>query len=226
MNCSPPEDGREDAGGSSPTPRCVSAEHHRADAATRSSSGTEDVLIRNFVEHFRETGRNGWSFGSARKIPVSRLPAFPPTTRQLVLFATELTPDGMVPTRPIKPCMEVLALTNIAFMQNHIHNVLRHAKNLGVQIASGICAAICTGTYTSGATDMPGAFSLFCCGPLVIETATSGGKRRTNRQTASSKRKTSKISQSSGLRSSGLSQVGTASAEHGRSDRAPLWHQR
>jgi hypothetical protein len=72
--------------------------------------------------------------------------------------------------------MEALALTNVAFMQNHIHNFLRHSKNLDVQIASGVCAAIRTGTFTSGATDRPGAFSLFCCGPQVIEVASSGGK--------------------------------------------------
>ncbi len=45
-----------------------------------------------------------------------------------------------------------------------------------MQIASGVCAAIRTGTFTSGATDRPGAYSLFCCGPQAIKAATSGGK--------------------------------------------------
>jgi hypothetical protein len=57
-----------------------------------------------------------------------------------------------------------------------MHNFLRHSKHLDVQIASGVCAAICTGTFTLGATDCPGAFSLFCCGPQAIEAAISGGK--------------------------------------------------
>jgi hypothetical protein len=85
-------------------------------------------------------------------------------------------PNGTAPTRPITTFVEVLALLNIAFMQNHMHNFLRHSKHLDVQIASGVCSAICTGTFTPGATDRPCAFSLFCCGPQTIEAATSGGK--------------------------------------------------
>jgi hypothetical protein len=86
-------------------------------------------------------------------------------------------PDGTAPIRPIATFVEVLALSNVAFMQNHMHNFLRHSKHLDMQIASGVCAAIRTGTFfTSGATDRPGAFSLFCCGPQAIEEATSGGK--------------------------------------------------
>ena len=79
----------------------------------------------------------------------------------------------MVPTQPIKPSLEALALTNVAFMQNHIHNFYDMRRTW---IASGVCAAICTGIFASGATVRPGAFSLFCCGPQVIEAATSGGK--------------------------------------------------
>ncbi len=152
------------------------------DAATRSGSGTEDV-IRNLSSILERQVATGVSFPPPEKSPFD---AFPPTTRQLVLFASELTPDGMAPTQPIKPFMEALALTNVAFMQNHMHNFLRHSKNLDVQIASGVCAAIRTGTFTSGATDRPGAFSLFCCGPQVIEVASSGGKeadKQTNRRT-------------------------------------------
>jgi hypothetical protein len=155
-----------------------------ADAATRSSSGAEDA-IRNLSSILERQVATGGASAPPERYPFN---AFPPATRQLVpLFATELTPDGIVPARPMKPFVEVLALTNVAFMQNHIHNFLRHAKNLDIQIASGICAAICMGTFTLGAMNRPGAFSLFCCGPQVIKAATSGGKRRTNRQTASSK---------------------------------------
>jgi hypothetical protein len=85
-------------------------------------------------------------------------------------------PDETAPTRPITTFVEVLALSNNASMQNHMHNFLRHSKHLDVQIASGVCAAIRAGTFTSGATDCPGVFSLFCCGPQAIEEATSGGK--------------------------------------------------
>jgi hypothetical protein len=61
-------------------------------------------------------------------------------------------------------------------MQNDMHNFLRHSKPLDVQIALGVWAAICTGTFKSGVTDRPGAFSVFCCGPQAIEAATLGGK--------------------------------------------------
>jgi hypothetical protein len=63
--------------------------------------------------------------------------AFPPTTQQLVLFASEPMPNRTVPNRPIQTFVEVLALSNVAFMQNHMHNFLRHSKRLDVQIASG-----------------------------------------------------------------------------------------
>jgi hypothetical protein len=41
-------------------------------------------------------------------------------------------PDGTAPTRPIMTFVEVLALSNVAFMQNHMHNFLRHSKHLDV----------------------------------------------------------------------------------------------
>jgi hypothetical protein len=58
--------------------------------------------------------------------------------------------DGTAPTRPIMMFVEVLALSNIAFMQNHMHNFLRHSKHLDVQIASGVCAAIRRGDIHVG----------------------------------------------------------------------------
>jgi hypothetical protein len=129
-----------------------------ADAATRSDSGTADV-IRNLSSILERQVATGGASPQPERSPFD---TFPPTTRHLVLFASELTPDGTVPTRLIEPFIEVLALTNVAFMQNHKHNFLQHSKNLDVQIALGVCAAIHTGTITSGATDCPGAFSLFC----------------------------------------------------------------
>jgi hypothetical protein len=95
-----------------------------ADAATRSGSGSEDV-IRNLSSILERQVATGVSSSPPEKSPFD---AFPPTTRQLVLFASELTPNGMAPTRPIKSFMEALALTNVAFMQNHMHNFLRHSS--------------------------------------------------------------------------------------------------
>jgi hypothetical protein len=60
-------------------------------------------------------------------------------------------------------------------------NFLQHTKGLDVQISTGLCVAICAGSFTLGATDRPRAFSLFCCGPQVIKEARSGG-REANKQ--------------------------------------------
>jgi hypothetical protein len=142
------------------------------EAATRIGWGTEDA-IRNLSSILERQVATGGASPQPERSPFDY---FPPTTLQLVLFASEPMPDGTAPTKPITTFVEVLALSNVAFMQNHMHNFLRHSKHLDVQIASGVCAAIRTGTFTSGATDRPGAFSLFCCGPQAIEAATSGGK--------------------------------------------------
>ena len=147
-----------------------------ADAATRSISGTEDV-----IRNLSSTGRNRWSLVSTRKIPVRCLPADDPTIGTICAGA-HARQDGTNPTDQIVyggPCADERRLHAISHVQ-----LLRHSKNLDVQIASGVCAAILTWTFTLGATDWPGAFSLFCCGPQVIEAATSGGKDA-NKQTNS-----------------------------------------
>jgi hypothetical protein len=179
-NRSPPTDGRVDAGGASPASRSESAEYPWGDAVTRLGSGTKDA-IRNLSSILE---RQVATVGASPQPERSPFDAFPPTTRQLVLFASQPMPDGTAPTRPITTFVEVLALSKVAFMQNHMHHFLRHSKHLDVQIASGVCTVLCTGTFTSGAMDRPGAFSLFCCGPQAIEAATSGGKE-TDEQTNS-----------------------------------------
>lgn len=52
---------------------------------------------------------------------------------------------------------------------------------MDVQIPTGLCVAIRTGSFTSGATDRPRAFSLFHCGPQVIGEARSGGRDASER---------------------------------------------
>jgi hypothetical protein len=142
----------------------------------------------------------------------------------------------MVPTQPITSFMEVLALTNVAFMQNRMHNFLRHSKNLDVQIVSGGCPAICTGTFTSGATDRPGAFSLLCCGPQVIEAATLGRKDANEQTNSLIQMQLKTTNTTTGLSTKDIKtitkfgltiplQFGAPSAEHCRSDRAPVWLQ-
>jgi hypothetical protein len=84
------------------------------DAATRFGRGTEDV-IRNLSSILERQVATGGASHQPERSPVD---SFPPTTRQLVLFASEPMPDGTAPTRPITTFVEVLELSNVAFMQN------------------------------------------------------------------------------------------------------------
>lgn len=102
--CSSPEAGRVDAGGSSPAPCGESAEPHRDGCShdIRQWNRGRDPNFSSTLE--RQVAAGGASPQPER----SRFEAFLPTTRRLVvLFASELTPDGTVPTRPIRPFMEV-----------------------------------------------------------------------------------------------------------------------
>jgi hypothetical protein len=178
---SPPEDGCLDAGDSLPTHSGrESAEHHRG-GRSHGIDQRNRGRDQEFVEHLRETGRNRWSLVSARKIPIRCLPADDPTIGTICVGG-HARQDGTNPTDQSVyggPCADKRRLHAKSHAQ-----LLRHSKNLDVQIASGVCAAILTWTFTLGATDWPGAFSLFCCGPQVIEAATSGGKDA-NKQTNS-----------------------------------------
>jgi hypothetical protein len=117
-----------------PTSCRESSEYPRGEAATRFGWQTEDA-IRNLSSILERQVATGAASPQPRRSPFD---SFPPTTRQLVLFASEPMPDGTAPTRSIMTFVEVLALSNVAFMQNHMHNFLRHSKHLDVQIASGV----------------------------------------------------------------------------------------
>ncbi len=153
----------------------------RTDAATGTLTRAEDA-IRNLLSLLeRQAANNTTPPPPARTM----FDAFPPPTKQLILFASEDGPDGRVRTRPIAAFDEILLLSNVVFVQNQMNHFLQHTKGLDVQIPTGLCVAIRTGSFTSGATDRPGAFSLYCCGPQVIEETKSGGGRDANEQTSS-----------------------------------------
>ena len=50
---------------------------------------------------------------------------FPQWAKQLVLYASEVDPDGRVPTRPADSFVEILVLNNVAFVQNPMNHFLR-----------------------------------------------------------------------------------------------------
>ena len=122
----------------------------RTDAATGTPTGAEDA-IRNYSSLLeRQAANNATPPPPARTL----FDAFPPPTKQLILFASEAGPDGRVRTRPIAALDEILSLSNLAFVQNHMKHFLHHTKGLDMQISTGLCVAICTGSFTPRANDL------------------------------------------------------------------------
>jgi hypothetical protein len=102
--------------------------------------------------------------------------SFPPATKKMTLFTSERGTDGEKPSAPVSSFAELLALSNVAYVQNHIQNFLLNTKGRDAFIPMGLCAAIRTASFISDASDRPGAFSLFCCGPQVLDRSTAGNR--------------------------------------------------
>ncbi|KAI2505006.1 hypothetical protein MHU86_9449 [Fragilaria crotonensis] len=83
---------------------------------------------------------------------------------------------GRTPTRPVQTFADILALSNVAYVQNHIHHFLRNTKGRDAFIPMGFCAAIRTASFLADASDRPGAFSLFCCGPQTLARSNATGR--------------------------------------------------
>ncbi len=52
----------------------------------------------------------------------TRFDSFPPATKKMILFISERGTDGEKPSAPVPSFAELLALSNVAYVQNHIHN--------------------------------------------------------------------------------------------------------
>ncbi len=65
--------------------------------------------------------------------------SFPPATKRIILFISERGADGEKPTAPVSSFAELLSLSNVAYVQNHIHNFLRNTKGRDALIPMG-CA--------------------------------------------------------------------------------------
>jgi hypothetical protein len=102
--------------------------------------------------------------------------SFPPTTERMILFISERGADGEKPIAPVSSFAELLSLSNVAYVQNHIHNFLRNTKGRDALIPMGLCAAIRTASFIADVSDRPGAFSLFCCGPQALDQSTAGSR--------------------------------------------------
>ncbi len=102
--------------------------------------------------------------------------SLPPATKRMILFMSERGADGEKPTAPVSSFAELLSLSNVAYVQNHIHNFLRNTKGIDALIPMGLCAAIRTASFIADVSDRPGAFSMFCCGPQALDRSTAGSR--------------------------------------------------
>jgi hypothetical protein len=94
--------------------------------------------------------------------------AFPVTTQQMILFASERTAEGLVRDAPVDTYTEVLGLLNAAYVAPHLHHHLKTRLGLDVLLPSGFCSAIRMASFANSLSDRPEAFSLFACGPQPL----------------------------------------------------------
>ncbi len=91
--------------------------------------------------------------------------AFPITTQQMILFASERDKTGSARSLPVDTYTEILGLTNAANVAQHLHHHLKTRLGLDVLLPSGFCSAVRMASFISTTKDRPEAFSLFSCGP-------------------------------------------------------------
>ena len=113
--------------------------------------------------------------------PKTGFDSFPPSTKRMILLVSERDSQGgvlarPVPSRPVPSFVDILALSYVAYVQNHIHHFLRNTKGRDAFIQMGFCAAIRTAYFLADAPDRPGAFSHFCCGPQTLARSSAAGR--------------------------------------------------
>jgi hypothetical protein len=101
--------------------------------------------------------------------------AFPFTTQQMILFASERDETGSARSSPVDTYTEILGLTNVAYVAQHLHHHLKTRLGLDVLLPSGFCSAVRMASFISTTNDRPEAFSLFSCGPQPLDKKASTG---------------------------------------------------
>ncbi len=105
------------------------------------------------------------SRGPATTGPKKGFEAFPVTTQQMILFASERDETGSARSAPVGTFTEILELTNAAYVAQHLHHHLKSRMGLDVLLPSGFCSAVRMASFISTTNDRPEAFRLFSCGP-------------------------------------------------------------
>jgi hypothetical protein len=101
--------------------------------------------------------------------------AFPITTQQMILFASERDKTGSARSSTVDTYTEILGLTSAAYVAQHLHHHLKTRLRLDVLLPSGFCSAVRMASFISTTNDRPEAFSLFSCGPHSLYKKASTG---------------------------------------------------
>ncbi len=111
------------------------------------------------------------SRGPATTGPKKGFEAFPVTTQQMILFASERDETGSAISAQVGTYTEILELTNAAYyyVAQHLHHHLKSRMGLDVLLPSGFCSAVRMASFISTMNDRPEAFCLFSCGPIGQE---------------------------------------------------------
>jgi hypothetical protein len=71
--------------------------------------------------------------------------------------------------------VEILGLTNAAYVAQYLHHHLKTQMGLDVLLPSGFCSAVRMASFIIRTNDRPEAFSLFSCGPQPLNKKASTG---------------------------------------------------
>lgn len=107
--------------------------------------------------------------GAATTVVKKGFDAFPITTQQMILFASERDEAGASRATPVDTYTEILGLTNAAYVAQHLHHHLKTRLGLDVWLPSGFCSAVRMASFIATTNDRPEAFSLFSCGPQPLD---------------------------------------------------------
>jgi hypothetical protein len=116
----------------------------------------------------RSLFRHAASKGATTTVAKKGFKAFPITTLQMILFASEQD-AGSARSAPVHTNREILGLTNAAYVAQHLHHHLKTRLGSDVLLPSGFCSAIRMALFIAITNDRPEAFTLVSCGPQPLD---------------------------------------------------------
>jgi hypothetical protein len=105
------------------------------------------------------------SRGPTTTVAKNGFEAFPITTQQMILFASEQAETGLARSASVDTYTDILGLTNAAYVAQHLHHHLKTQWGLDVLLPSGFCSAVRMASFIATMNDQPEVFSFFSCSP-------------------------------------------------------------